>query len=175
MPQPEEIRRLLRQRLSGRLTVVGIGNAGRGDDRAGLRVARLLRRLATPGGPGPLSLADVIEAHTSPEAYAGAIAASAPETVLLVDAADLSEPPGAVALVEEADLAERPGWEVHRPPLALLMRYLALRTGARVLLLAIQPKDTSWGAPMSPAVRRSTGAVVRGLLAALKEGQGCTN
>lgn len=167
--------RLLRGRLSGRLTVVGIGNAGRGDDAAGLRVARLLRRLGAPGGWGPLVLADVVVAGTAPEAYAGAIAASAPDTVLLVDAAQLGQPPGAVALVAEADLAQRPGWEVHRPPLALLMHYLTLRTGARVLLLGIQPQDTAWGAPLSPAVRQSTGAAVRGLLALLREGAGCMN
>lgn len=165
--------------LSGRLTVMGIGNEGRGDDRAGLRVARLLRRLAlprggsgggSPGGTGSLSLADVIVAGTAPEAYAGAVAASSPDTVLLVDAADLGEAPGAVALAGEEELLARPGWEVHRPPLALLMRYLALRTEARVLLLGIQPADTAWGASLTPAVRRATGDVVRGLLALLKEG-----
>jgi len=154
---------------------VGIGNAGRGDDRAGLRVARLLRRLAAPGGSGPLVLAEVIVAGTAPEAYAGAVAQSNPDTVLLVDAADLGEPPGAVALVEEADLARRPGWEVHRLPLSLLMRYLALRTDARVLLLGIQPQDTNWGAPLSPAVRRSTSLAVRALLKLLREGSECTN
>lgn len=167
--------RLLRRHLSGRLTLVGIGNAGRGDDCAGLRVARLLRRLAAPGGSGPLVLAEVIVANTAPEAYAGAIAASAPDTVLLVDAADLGEPPGAVALVEEADLSQRPGWEVHRPPLSLLMRYLALRTEARVLLLGIQPQDIDWGAPLSPAVRQSTSTAVRALLKLLREGSQCTN
>ncbi|HEY3364097.1 MAG TPA: hydrogenase maturation protease [Symbiobacteriaceae bacterium] len=151
---------------------MGIGNSQRGDDRAGPRVARLVRRLArvVPDGPpeGRPRLAGVLVAETTPEAYAGAMARLNPDVILLVDAVDLGGPPGEAALLDGADLSRQDGWEVHRPPLALLMRYLTDRTGARVLLLGIQAVSLDWGEPMTPAVRQATGRVVRTLLSRLE-------
>lgn len=156
----------LRAALQGRVVVVGLGNPGLGDDGAGTRVARLLaRRLprASPQEGGDSRIVAAIAAETTPEAEAGRIAACRPDVVLLVDAVDLGAPPGSVGLFEAADLTGRSGWSSHRPPLVLLMRYLAARTGARVVLLGIQPADVAWGVPMTRPVRSAVSAVVDGL------------
>lgn len=147
-----------------RIVVLGIGNPQRGDDRAGVRVARLLRRLAPPPSPGGAILA-AIDGGVLPEACAEEVAGHRPDVVLLVDAVDMGAPPGRMVLLTEEDLAAHPASSTHRLPLLLLMRYLRTRTGARTLLLGIQAGTLDWYAPMSPAVRRSTAALVRRLCA----------
>lgn len=151
--------------LQGRVAVVGVGNPRRGDDAAGVIVARLLRRLgagrsvAAPGGTA--TLAGVIEAGPVPEAYAGEIAALAPDTILLVDAVDLGAAPGALAFLTPADLLDGPAWESHRLPLALFARYLSLRTGAAVCLAGVGAGATEWGARPARCVRLGAHALVR--------------
>ncbi|MBP2018897.1 hydrogenase maturation protease [Symbiobacterium terraclitae] len=167
MPDYEEapLSLAVRKALRGRVVVVGIGNPGRGDDGAGPRVARLLARQLRPEAPeGPCDrIVAAIAAETTPEAEAGRIAALGPDCVLLVDAVDFGAPPGSSRLFGEEDLTARLGWFAHRPPLALLMRYLQERTGARVVLLGIQPRDVGWSARMTPPVRAASSAVVRRL------------
>jgi len=85
----------------------------------------------------------------------------APDTVFLVDAVEAGEPTGTVLLMDAEEVDPGTGWNVHRTPLALLMQYL---TGARVFMLGIQAGCTDLGAPLSPAVRQATSAVVRDLL-----------
>lgn len=159
VPLPLAVRKVLR----GRVVVLGIGNPGRGDDGAGPRVARLLARQLppeAPEGPGDRIVA-AISAETTPEAEAGRIAALSPDCVLLVDAVDFGAPPGSSCLFDEEDLTSRMGWSAHRPPLTLLMHYLQERTGARVILLGIQPADVGWSARMTEPVRAAASAVAR--------------
>ncbi len=154
----------LRRALRGRVVVVGIGNPGRGDDGAGPRVARLLARQLSPAPPperGGDRIVAVIAAETTPESEVGRIAELRPDAVVLVDAVDFGAPPGSASLFVEADLTGRSGWSAHRPPLGLLMQYLAARTGARVLLLGIQPADVGWGARMTEPVRAAAAAAAR--------------
>ena len=160
VPLPAVVRKVLR----GRVVVVGIGNPGRGDDGAGPRVARLLARHLPPAPPpegGGDRIVAAIAAETTPEAEAGRIAELRPDVVLLVDAVDFGAPPGSACLFDEEDLAARTGWSSHRPPLLLLMEYLAGRTGARVILLGIQPADVGWSARMTEPVRAAASAVAR--------------
>lgn len=135
----------------GRICVVGVGNRHRGDDGAGLLIARLLRRGLGQSGAGCLLVA-CMEAGTTPELYSRAIAATAPDTVLLIDAVHFGALPGEWLLLSADDMEERSAWQSHRPPLALFMRYLAQRAGARVWLLGIQAGETAWGARLTPAV-----------------------
>jgi hydrogenase maturation protease len=69
------------------LIVIGVGNAWRGDDGAGLAVARCLRELA----PAGIEVREVEgEATAVMEAWAGA------DSVVVVDAAQSGAPPGTV-------------------------------------------------------------------------------
>lgn len=143
----------LAERLTSPLVVVGVGNPGRGDDAAGIRVARALRFLLRRSGIHAIAAA--IPAGTTPEAVAHQIVVHQPQTVLLVDAVAMGAEPGAMALLDPDQLNQRVGWSVHRPSLSLLMQYLTMRTGARTLLLGIQAGQTDWGAPLTPAVRQA--------------------
>jgi hydrogenase 3 maturation protease len=132
----------LAARLRGRVTVLGIGNPLRGDDAAGCLVARNL----SPA-PGLRS----IEAEDVPESHLGAVTASRPDTIVLVDAVDLGAPAGSLALVETSDLK---GFTptTHHVPLDVLARWLARETGADVVIAAVQPQRIGWGDPVSQEV-----------------------
>jgi hydrogenase 3 maturation protease len=148
----------LSARLRGRVTVVGIGNPLRGDDAAGCLVARGLR--PAPG-------LEAIEAEEVPENHLGAVAASRPDTIVLVDAVDLGAAPGSLALVETRDLA-RYTPTTHRVPLDLLATWLARETGAEVLLVALQPRQTTLGEPVSAEVGEAARLVAATLNRALE-------
>jgi len=141
--------RQLAHALTGRVVVVGIGNPRRGDDGAGSLLARRLG--AIPG----LTSFDVEEV---PESWVAPIAAARPDFILLVDAVHLGADPGTVALTRAEDLAPR-GADTHRLSLRLLMELLERRTGAPTRLLAIQPRELGFGAPMSPEVVTSVDAL----------------
>jgi len=128
--------------LSGRVLVAGVGRVDRCDDGAG-RV--LARRLASVPGILALDCGDRLEDFT------GDIARLKPNMILVADAVDLGATPGSVALLESSRLAPG-GANSHGGSLAPAMDYLAKRTGAVVLLLAIQPSRVADGVGLSAEV-----------------------
>jgi hydrogenase 3 maturation protease len=112
-------------------------------------------------------------AEEVPESWLGPAAAARPDTVLLVDAADLGAEPGSAVLLEPEDL-QGGGAFTHRTPLSLLSTFLRRETGADVLLLAIQPRATEWGRPMSPEVEEAAALLADILASALhREAAAC--
>ena len=146
---PVDLGTALRGMPARRCVVAAVGNPQRGDDGA---AGALLRRLE---GRTQAALLDTEEV---PESFAGQIAALKPEVVLLVDAVDLGAQPGAVALLGREELPTG-GFSTHRPPLSVVMWFLEQETGAEVLLLAIQPRQVEFGAPVSPEVERTVQAL----------------
>jgi hydrogenase 3 maturation protease len=141
-------------RLRGRVVVLGIGNPLRGDDGAGSLVADHLLDLVAGGAKAGEGFLTVISVGEVPESFLGPVVAARPDTVLLVDAAEMGAPPGSVALLEVEDLPEGPLF-THRTPLRLLADVLRRETGADVFLLAIQPRHLEWGEAMSSEVEEA--------------------
>lgn len=163
----------LRQRLSGRVAVMGIGNPLRGDDGVGCVVARKLRRAFAwvPAGEEPaasgVTTVAVVDAEEIPEGYLDVLEAARPAVVVLVDAADLGCAPGALTLVDGARLRDDTTC-THRTPLAPLVRYLEQRTGAAVLLAAIQPGGERWADSLSGEVEDTANRLANILWDALR-------
>lgn len=155
--------RSLRQRLKKlsrpepRLAVVGVGQELRGDDGAGVTVARQLLEAAPK--PGFL----VVDAGPAPENCTGLLRRFAPDIVVVVDAAALHLPPGSIQLLTGDDIVGLSA-STHSLPLHLLTRYLMAELGCRLILLGIQPEDTTIGAPLSPLVEKAVKEVVAGVL-----------
>lgn len=141
---------LLAARLGGRVVLIGIGNPFLGDDGAGCLVARGVR--GTPG-------IEVVESEDVPERDVFRIADAKPDVVVLADAVDLGAPPGSVTVLEPEALA---GYAptTHRVPLSLIATLIRRATAADVLVLAIQPRQVTPGAAVSPEVARSVGVLV---------------
>ena len=133
----------LRTACTAPLTIVGVGNALRGDD-----------------GFGPTVIAALPERHgitcfdtgMAPENWLGPIARSCPATVLVLDATDLAEPPGTLRLLRGDELGSI-GVSTHGLPLGFFLGLVEERTGVPAVLLAAQPVCVDLGAPMSDAMQ----------------------
>lgn len=134
----------LRDRLEGkRVVVLGVGNPMRGDDGIGPCLADRLQ--------GNVS-ATVVNAGDVPENYLGPVAASRPEVVVIVDAAELGAAPGEIAIVEVNELAGRAALSTHNASLRLFIKVLQSEIQTDVFLLGVQPASMAFGAPMSQVV-----------------------
>jgi len=150
--------------------VVGVGQELNGDDAAGVLVARSLAKrqwAVSSDARRPVSISlHVIEAAHAPENCTGAIRRFAPDLVLLVDAAEMGDPPGTIRCL---DWREAGGLDASTHTLSLYMmaKYLAAEIACDVGVIAIQIQDTSLGARVSLPVRRAIQSVCRGLTALL--------
>jgi hydrogenase 3 maturation protease len=85
----------------------------------------------------------------TPENFAGPVAEFRPDTILMVDAAELGEPPGSARLVDAKEIADS-SMTTHTLSLRLLATLLESETNANVVVLAVQPKGREFGAEVSP-------------------------
>jgi hydrogenase maturation protease len=132
--------------------IIGIGNASRGDDEAGVAVARVLRALALP--------ADVEVVEHSGEGAALLEAWQGIESVILVDAVSTGATPGTI---HRLDVEARPlpadlvAYSTHAFGVAAaieLGRALGMLP-RRLLLYGIEGACFDVGAEMTPRVRRA--------------------
>lgn len=154
------------------MAVVGIGQVLNGDDAAGALIAQGLltrQRAGWSGAPRPVPFSVlVIEAAHAPENCTGAIRRFAPDLVVLVDAAEMGDPPGTIRWLDWREAAAFDA-STHTLSASMLARYLIAELSCDVGAIGIQVQDTSLGAPVSPPVRRAIGSVCRGLTALLLE------
>ncbi len=144
-----------------RLSIVGVGQELRGDDAAGVLVARRLRRVLPAGGH-----VQVIEAGAAPENCTGAVRRWQPALLLLLDAVNLGQPPGSIGWVEQ-DAIDGVSASTHTLPLHMVARYLAQEVSCRVALVGIQPAQMDLCAPLTPVVLLAVRQLTRDLLALL--------
>ena len=116
------------------VVVLGIGAELRGDDIAGVLVARGLSEANIPG-------IRALEGCSAPENFTGEVIAADPGVVLFVDAANLGLTPGECRLIEQ-DRIKGTSFSTHTLPLHLILSYLSQSIPAEFFVLGIQPKDT---------------------------------
>jgi len=139
-----------------RVVIAGIGNPLRKDDFVGVKIVRSLQ--------GKVSKSVyLIECETVPESFIEQIAEFNPTHILLIDAALLDDKPGVSKLVGSDQLANRPAVSTHALPLQIFCEYLRKTTGAKIAMLAIQPKDASFGEGLTTEVEK-TSTEMTGLL-----------
>jgi hydrogenase 3 maturation protease len=144
-----------------RIAVVGIGHELRGDDAAGLILARMLE----------IECSDrehilVVPAGSVPENSTGLLRRFNPDFVLLLDAAQMGLEPGEVRWLAWEDTAGLSA-STHSLPLHIFAAYLAEEFQCEVALLGIQPATLSLGMTLSPYVEASvqhTGRELSGIL-----------
>lgn len=134
-----EISGRLANLLEGRVCILGIGNRDRRDDAVG---SLLAERLAGR------SAALAIDAGAVPENHLERVLRSRPDTILIVDAANFGAGAGELRLIDPDCIAPS-GLSTHALSLNMTVTFFRLRTRARLLLLAIQPADVSWGTELS--------------------------
>ncbi len=131
--------------VRGRTVVLGVGNVLKADDAAGPAVAEALSRefpsLAFDGGQAP-------------ENFAAPVRRAAPETIVLVDAADFGGEPGEIRIASPDEVGGLM-MGTHAPPLSVFMSLLKEDTGADVYLVAVQAASTRLGDTMHADVKRA--------------------
>jgi len=128
--------------IKGRVCILGFGNRMWRDDGVGSYIAEALQDCPN---------LDAVDGGFVPENYLEVVAGKNPDTILMIDAADFGGEPGEVRLLRPGEVVLA-GISTHAGSPQMLGKYLEARTGARVALLAIQPKDTSEGNELSPEV-----------------------
>jgi len=141
------------------IAVVGIGHELRGDDAAGVFVARGLSPLLA-GREDFL----VIDAGPAPENFTGQLRRFKPDMVLLIDAAQIQEEPGAIRWLDWRDTSGLSA-STHTLPVYVLSEYLVGELSCQVALVGIQALDTSLGAPLSTPVNQAVESIVQNIAA----------
>ncbi len=140
--------------------LLGIGNPRHGDDALGPVFARAFRH------PDWRCL----NAATAPENFTGLVRRLHPETLVLLDAADMGQPPGTLRRIDPDAIAAG-DFGTHAGSLGQLARYLADCAGT-IVILGIQPASTTPGTRLSPPVRAALFRLARQLSAGQLPGQG---
>lgn len=145
----QSIEKCLRLWLSNarRVVVAGVGNSLRKDDFAGVEIVRNLQKKASKH-------VYLIECETVPESFLEPIIKFKPTHVLIIDAALLNLKPGSAKLIEPKETAGIP-ISTHALPLNIFSEYITEITGAKIALLAIQPRDTSFGEGLTMELRKT--------------------
>jgi len=144
-----------------KVVVVGIGSELRGDDAAGVLVARNLKKRVK--SPNVL----IIDAGVAPESFTSRIKEFKPSHVILIDAADFGADPGAV-IFTDSTAAVGQSISTHRLPLSVLSDYLRNQASAKVFIVGIQPSKADIGSKMSKKVMGAVGEVTEALAKKLR-------
>jgi len=153
----------LLDKLNGCVVIVGIGNPFRGDDGAG---PALIRELKTriPEYHAEITL---IDAGEVPENYLVRITEKKPDIVLLIDSADMKQPPGATKIFCAGEM-QQGGLSTHNASLKMCIDFLKSETNARIFLLGIQPEHINLGENLSEIVLRTikqlADLIIKGLI-----------
>lgn len=154
----QAIERSLRTWLSDarRVVVAGVGSPLRKDDFVGVKIVRSLRDKVSKS-------VYLVECETVPESFIEPISEFKPTHVLIIDATLLNLKPGSSKLIEPNKIAGIP-ISTHALPLHIFCEYLTRTTGAKVALLAIQPKETDFGEGLTKELKRTAKDLTRLLL-----------
>jgi hydrogenase 3 maturation protease len=148
--------------MSGNVLLT-VGSVLRGDDAAGPMLAKMLEDAAAPGWT-------VVDGGQTPEDELAVIRRLVPDFLLLVDAADMGAAVGEMRILTEEDVVSDYLITTHNLPLSFLLEDLRKSCG-QLLFIGIQPGDTSFFAPLSPAVLEAVEALHHWLLTSGQPGE----
>lgn len=154
----------LKNKLKGKVLIVGMGNPMRGDDGLGPELIRRLelRELSSEktfsssfSQPSTLnSKLSFLDVGEVPENYLGKIIKEKPDVILFVDAIDFGDVPGNIKIID-IDTLREDGLTTHNASLKLTMEYLKKETEASMFLLGIQPQNLKLGSDISKPVNQA--------------------
>ena len=156
---------LLRTRLkgTGKVALLAIGSELRGDDAAGLLVAESIARSK------PTKRLKIFIGATAPENLTGQIRAFSPKHIIIVDTAEMKEPPGTVLLLKPGELAKDITFSTHNMPAEVLIEYFIKSLRSAVTFIGIQPATLEFGARPSKHVKLSAKEVAGAILKSLRK------
>jgi hydrogenase 3 maturation protease len=134
--------------LSGskKVAILGIGAQFLTDDAIGLAIAEKLQLLYHHK-----KNVKIYMGYTAPENLTGEIKKFHPDSLIMLDAADLGEEPGAVRIVDLTN-TDAMSFTTHKLPIKFTAEYLAMETGCKCIMIGVQPKCVTDGCVLTPSV-----------------------
>jgi hydrogenase 3 maturation protease len=147
--------------------LLGIGNTLKGDDGIGIYIAQKLNQYLKAakkeskqaGVTETRRKVIVIDCGTTPENYTAIIRKYSPDTLILVDAADMGLSPGSYRIIPPEKI-EVMHFSTHNIPLSILISYVSESCG-EVVLIGIQPDRMDIGTTLSSVVQKNGDHVVK--------------
>jgi hydrogenase 3 maturation protease len=162
----ETLKALLATRLKNakKTAILAVGSSLRGDDAAGLLVARYLNQ-SLPKTKGKRSF-KVFIGETAPENFTGEIRRFEPSHILIVDCAEFADKPGAVKLMTPQE-THGVTFSTHSLPPRVMAQYLSDSFPCEIMIIGIQPKSLKFNESPSKEVRASCRKVAQSIRDAL--------
>ncbi|SQI43985.1 Hydrogenase 3 maturation protease [Leminorella richardii] len=136
--------------------VLTVGNAMMGDDGAGPKLYDMMTNSPIPGW-------QAIDGGSAPENESHRVKALSPDTLVIVDAADMGLEPGEVRLIDADIIADMFIMTTHNLPLNFLIDQLKEEI-SEVFFIGIQPDLVAFAFPMTQAVSDAVDTVYQSLL-----------
>jgi hydrogenase 3 maturation protease len=155
----QELASAIKERIKGKVTIVGMGNIMRGDDGLGPKLIEFLKNDKVN--------AKLFDCGTAPENYAIPILSTAADTIIFIDAADIGRSPGEIAVLDLDDISTV-SFSTHCPSPRLFIDLL--KTGKddlNIFFISIQPRSTMLGAHLSGEIIASLELLKDALVKAL--------
>lgn len=149
--QLEQFKEILKEWLTGadRLLVLGVGNELRGEDAAGILVARIMKRFNG-------ERFEALECGVSVEECLDHAFEKKPSHLLIVDAFPNG---GRLMLLDPSDLESRTPVSTHAIPLPMLLEALGKPADTRVKILGIGVENFGFGSTVSDEYLRIVGEI----------------
>jgi hydrogenase 3 maturation protease len=128
--------------------IMCIGNRDGGDDSLGPYIAGKMKKEQTNDL--------IIDCGTTPENYTALVKQQKPDTLILIDAAEMNQPPGAIRIIPKEKIGTM-HISTHGIPLSILISYLE-REVDHIIIIGIQPKQMS--GPLSTVGKNSADQLI---------------
>ncbi|MFZ5799774.1 MAG: hydrogenase 3 maturation endopeptidase HyCI [Candidatus Omnitrophota bacterium] len=147
---PDEELRKLQDNLQGKTVIFTVGNLLKGDDGFGPVLASRIRD----------KLPLVIDGGISPENFVHSIIREAPDTILVIDAADFKGKSGQARVFTPEEVQHLGYFSTHSFPISFILKYLKDNCqNAKVIFLGVQPKSVRFGEGLSQEMEETAGCL----------------
>lgn len=146
------LKKVLQNKLKDaeRIAILGIGSEVRGDDAAGMVVAR---RLEGHIKDKKIKYLKVFLGATAPENLTGEIKRFKPTHLLMIDAVDINQKAGAVRVIDSyVELGA--SFSTHKMPIHIMKDYLYQSIGCKSIIIGIQPESLAFCESLSSKIHR---------------------
>lgn len=145
-----------------RVAVLAIGSEFRADDASGILVGEsILKRNKS-------RKLKVFLGATAPENLTGEIRSFKPSHIVIVDTADMKQPPGTILLLKPEELSGDITFSTHKMPAEVLIEYFIKSMACTVTFIGIQPRTIKFGIKPSAIVKSAAKEVASAIIAAVK-------
>jgi len=146
----KNVKQLKKIKRGKKVCVLGIGNFDRADDYAGGAVIDEMQNYSFPDNIVILNSGPV------PEAFTGVIKREAPDYLIIIDAANMDEPPGTIRVFTERDIEDAFMITPHKTSMKMFTKYLShYLKNLKTIFIGIEPVSLSYLEEMTPAIRES--------------------